>query len=408
MAILAECPMCHTRQSKRNKKCIGWLDKRSDLKCKQNLDDAKKAKKVRYWIVYRMKDGKQRWESVGAFEGLDATSVEDAKDAQAKRKVQKKEKRIFDMLPESTQTFSELTEWYLGLEKVKALAYCDVLKINLDSFNAVFGNDIVSSIKPADLENYQAKRKKEGYSDSYIDQEIGAAKTVVNKAFDNDLVGGDTLKSFRRVKKLLKKGSNARKRVLSYSEYQKLYDALPSHTVPVVATAFWTGMRRGEILNLTWDKVDLKSRMIRLESDDTKEGLSKKVPISKTLKNTLKKLPRGLYNDYVFLFRGKPIRDIREGFKNGCDNAGIPYGRKVKNGFTFHDLRHTTKTFMRKAGVDKNVRAIMFGHSVGGDMDFRYDHVDETDLLDAIDRTETYLESVSENVSENNKELMKN
>ena len=116
---------------------------------------------------------------------------------------------------------------------------------------------------------------------------------------------------------------------------------------------FRTGMRRGEILNLTWDKVDLKGRMIHLESDDTKEGLSKKVPISKTLKNILGKLPIGLRNDYVFLFRGKPIKDIRGVLKRGCEDAGIPYGRKVKDGFTFHDLRHTTKTLMRKAGVDR-------------------------------------------------------
>ena len=166
-------------------------------------------------------------------------------------------------------------------------------------------------------------------------------------------------------------------------------------------------MRRGEILNLIWDKVDLTNRMIRLESDDTKEGLVKKVPISKALKNILKKLPRGLHNDYVFLFRGKPIRDIRDGLMRGCKDAGIPYGRKVKNGFTFHDLRHTAKTFMRKAGVDKNVRAVIFGHSINGDMDFRYDHVDEADLLDAIDRTEIFLQSVSENVSETVKQQNK-
>jgi integrase len=120
-----------------------------------------------------------------------------------------------------------------------------------------------------------------------------------------------------------------------------------------------------------------------------------------------KKLPRGLHNDYVFLFRGKPIKDIRDGLMRGCKDAGIPYGRKVKNGFTFHDLRHTAKTFMRKAGVDKNVRAVIFGHSINGDMDFRYDHVDEADLLDAIDRTETFLQSVSKNVSKNIKQQNK-
>jgi len=86
--------------------------------------------------------------------------------------------------------------------------------------------------------------------------------------------------------------------------------------------------------------------------------------------------------------------------KRGCKDVGISYGRKVQDGFTFHDLRHTAKTLMRKAGVDKNVRGVIFGHSVSGDMDFRYDHVDEADLLDAIDRTEAFLESVSQNVSQ--------
>jgi hypothetical protein len=43
-------------------------------------------------------------------------------------------------------------------------------------------------------------------------------------------------------------------------------------------------------------------------------------------------------------------------------------------------------------------------------MDFRYDHIDETDLLDAIDRTETYLENffVSQNVSQEDKNTTKN
>ena len=53
-----------------------------------------KQKKVRYWIDYPLPNGKVRLESVGAFEGLNAYSITDAKAALAKRTVQSREKRI--------------------------------------------------------------------------------------------------------------------------------------------------------------------------------------------------------------------------------------------------------------------------------------------------------------------------
>ena len=56
-------------------------------------------------------------------------------------------------------------------------------------FKQIFGNILVGQTKPVDLENYQAKRKTEGYADKTIDDEIGEARTMINKAFDNDLVG---------------------------------------------------------------------------------------------------------------------------------------------------------------------------------------------------------------------------
>ena len=59
----------------------------------------------------------------------------------------------------------------------------------------------------------------------------------------------------------------------------------------------------------------------------------------------------------------------------------------------FHDLRHTAKTIARKAGVDKNVRMVIVGHSNSKDLDLRYDTVDEDDLINAIDRVEMYLQA---------------
>jgi hypothetical protein len=78
---------------------------------------------------------------------------------------QERVNKIFDIKPDTKMTSKELAKWYLGLEKVKALSSYWRLKIALQRFNSVFGDMIVSNIKPADLEIYQVRRKEEGKAD---------------------------------------------------------------------------------------------------------------------------------------------------------------------------------------------------------------------------------------------------
>jgi hypothetical protein len=104
MAILAEYPICHSKQSNKNKFC----------KCGEDLDQAKRSRRVRYWINYQVR-GKQRREPV-------SYSIEEARDAQGKRRGQRREGKFFVKLPEADMTFQDLTDWYLDLAKVKALA----------------------------------------------------------------------------------------------------------------------------------------------------------------------------------------------------------------------------------------------------------------------------------------------
>ena len=396
MSILAECPICHKRQASKNKIC----------KCGLNLDDAKKSKKVRYWISYRMPDGKQRREAVATFEGLNPYSIKDAKDALSKRQVQKKEKRIFDMLPESQMTFKELTDWYLDLEKVKTLASYDIIKIKLDIFNADFGNRLVSDLKPIDLENYQAKREKEGKAPATIDQEIRKVKAMVFKAFDNDLVGGDVIKTFKRIKKLLKPGSDVRDRILSKNEFGDLKKHSSGHIYGIIIMGYYTGMRKGEIVNMTWDKVKLQNRMIHLEPEDTKDKERRNIPICDELYEMLVSLPNRIQktdnDNHVFQFHGKPVGDIRTGLKKACEKAKIKYGRFVKGGFIFHDLRHTFNTNMRKAGVQESVIMDVTGHSTREMFD-RYNTIDEDDTRKAVDQMTAYLKNVDHPVDQADK-----
>jgi hypothetical protein len=71
MAILAECPICHRKQSIHNKVCAGCGDK---------IDKQKQNGKVRFWITYRL-GGKQHKEFVGM-------AIEEARDAEGKRRGQ--------------------------------------------------------------------------------------------------------------------------------------------------------------------------------------------------------------------------------------------------------------------------------------------------------------------------------
>lgn len=379
MAILAECPACHKKQATKNKAC----------KCGENLDSAKKQKRVKYYTYYRLPGGKQKLEFVG-------TSINEARDADGKRRSQKRENRIFDIKPDSKMTFQELTNWFLELESVKSKAYFPTLNYNLASFNKVFGAMVVRDIKPVDLENYQSKRKSEGYSDSYVDQEIGAARRVINKSFDNDMVSGDVLRTFKRVPRLLKRNANARDTIISPEQFLTLMSHLPRHAKAILATAFYTGMRKGEILSLTWDKVDLKKRVILLDAEDTKDGEPRRVPICDELAKILDSIPRPIHTNHVFLYRGKPIRDIRTSFKTALKAAGIEYGRKKREGVVFHDLRHTFNTLMRKSGVAESVIMSITGHSTREMFD-RYNTIDEDDTRQAVSSFQGFLESAYQN-----------
>ena len=129
----------------------------------------------------------------------------------------------------------------------------------------------------------------------------------------------------------------ARARVLTDAEIAKLLQALEptgrrSHwTKPIVQLALATAMRRGELLSLRWEHVDLHTRIALLP--DTKNGESRIVPLSSTAIQTLAALPRHI-SGAVF-----PVKffSLDAAFKRAIRRAGIQDVR-------FHDLRRTAIT----------------------------------------------------------------
>lgn len=391
MAILAECPQCHRKLATKNKMC----------RCGGDMDAAKKLKRVRYWVSYRLPNGRQRKESISKFEGVDPYSITDAREVESKRMVQRRENKLFDMQPESVMSFDELRSWYLGLEKVKALASFERNRVCFENFTSEFGPVLIQNIKLTDIENYQQKRLNQGKAPATIDREVGVVKTAVFRACDDEILGDRVKLLFQKIKNVLKRHGNARDIVLSPVQFEALLQESPPHLKGVIACGYYTGMRRGEILGLTWDKVDLENRFIKLEAADTKDKEPRLIPICDELYEILKEQPPALHHSHVFSFKGNPIRtNFKRSFASACEKAGVPHGRKIKGGITFHDLRHTYVTYMRKAGVPESVIMKITGHSTREMFD-RYNTVDEDDAKVAIERFSGYLnKSVAQNVAQ--------
>jgi integrase len=383
MAILVKCPDCQNLRSLKHQVCPG---------CGYNLLSGKKNKKVKYYTKLYISSLKKY--KINQYDKLG--------DAQ---KAEREFKRLKDentndsvIILNETTTIEKLLEWYFSLRHVQQQSQYKkgTLQPKANWLKTHLGSVPISSLKKSMLKDFQALllNDEPTHSQSYTDQTIGLLKTAVNKAIDDDLLLMSAAKPFRNLKKALaKKRDNARDRILSRDEYEALIPELPYHLKPVFIMGYHTGMRIGEMLELTWDKVSMRDRTIMLEAEDTKEKKPKIIPIGPEVYETLKNLPRGLHSNHVILFRGKPYKDsksINTTVKRACEKAGIIYGRKVPGGFIPHDLRHTFITNARKAGVPQSVIMEITGHSTA-EMFFRYNRVDKEDIKQAIDRFTDFM-----------------
>jgi integrase len=310
-----------------------------------------------------------------------------AKASLGKRSAQVAEGRILDIVKASKITFNELSAWYLKQTSVTRLKSFNRVVIGIKNFNLIFGDSIVSKITKEDVVRYQEKRlndtvqrhgcKQAGtrkISQQTVDTEIMLVKAMVNYGFMEDHIDGTALKVFKRIKKQVRPGANARTRTITSNEFERIINHAPDHIRAFMVIGLNTGMRLGEIRQLRWSNIDSEMKFIRLHSDDTKEKRPKVIPINHNVRDILASQKRYIDHDYVLTYHGAPISTpggIRHGFQSAIKAAGILHGRDVQGGMIFHDIRRTVKSNMLKAGIDKVHRDMILGHSLQG-MDKHY------------------------------------
>jgi len=190
------------------------------------------------------------------------------------------------------------------------------------------------------------------------------------------------------------KVSNVRKGFFEADQYRAVLAHVPDYVRPIVVFGYYTGCRRGEILGLRWNQVDLAESVVRLEPGETKNDEGRTIPLARELRAVLtkqKELRDELFPKctWVFFRLGEPVRDFRRAWVSACKKAGLIDGKGSPDRL-FHDLRRTGVRNLIRAGVPERVAMKISGHKTRSMLD-RYNIVSEADLKDAAKKLGDYL-----------------
>ncbi len=124
------------------------------------------------------------------------------------------------------------------------------------------------------VQKFIEKRRKDDAANGTINRELAILKRALN------LGRKHTPPKISRLPHIpMLEEKNVRKGFFEHDEYLRMKQALPEEILPLLVFAYQTGCRKGEILSLRWDQVDLSECLVRLHPGTTKNDEPRVIPL---------------------------------------------------------------------------------------------------------------------------------
>jgi integrase len=249
-----------------------------------------------------------------------------------------------------------------------------------------FGHMKPSQLTTEKLKDYRKKRLSEGDKDSTINRELSYFRAAIRLA-----VKQGTPLPIPWFPMTNEKG-NARQGYKEEEDFLKFLDALIDDLKPFACSAYYGGMRRGELVKLQINNIDIDRRFLTVQWGKSKRD-TRNVPIYDSpmlewLQWLMDHKQPGQVKAFVFS-DGRPVtvRNFYDHWHAATEASGIGY-------FIPHDSRRSSNRRLSREGVPQALRMKMHGWRTA-DMDHRYGVVDVADadavriLMDARRKGET-------------------
>ena len=331
---------------------------------------------IRYWI-----DGLEHKESIGKIGIVTKTQAQERLN-DIKKKIRRGQldqiNVVIPSLKEFTQTYIKYAR---DINKKRSWKRDELCLRHLNSF---LNDKKLSEITVENIDEYKEHRL-EFVKPATVNRELEVLRHLFNMAEKRNKFFSKNPVS----KAGLIKVNNKQERILTFEEEQRLLSNCNYYMRNIIICALNTVLRKGEIISLKWNNVDINNRIITIDSINSKSKKSRKIPINSVMRKMFLELKlQRQGNEFVFLSSDrKPYArqdSLNRAFYKALEKANI-------KGLRFHDLRHTCATRMIESGANiVAVKEILCHSSL--DMTMRYAHPGDS-MKDA-------LEQLTKNVNE--------
>ncbi len=231
-------------------------------------------------------------------------------------------------------------------------------RVSLQNWHSFFEDqkpkiEYLDEITSAVLSDFEHARRKKGVTNGTIRRDFMCLASLFSCAEDWEWVAEGYNPARKYVKKAEKRGlveAEPRRRIFSRDEEYKVLSHIRRMRATVkgnrdkhaymmleaiVVFGIDAGLRAEEMLDLTWDKIDLEENEVTIHWTVAKSSRGRVVPILPRSQTTLRALKRNEHSNFVFWCRdGKRYTHMYQQLIRVCTKLGI-------ESVEFHDLRRT-------------------------------------------------------------------